>query len=88
MDSEILEDLLRVWIDDVRETHPSGGQVALVGWRERKSAPPLTISLARFQSYRARTEAALVQELLDYIEEAGLTEINYKVLDIDQVLVW
>lgn len=79
---------LKDFVEHVREDAPSGGQWTLDGKRERRSAPPLVVSLARFQSYRARTEAALIQELEDYIDEAGLSTLNFKVLDIDQVLIW
>lgn len=83
----MIENTLRNLIDYIREELPDHGSIDLPGERERRSAPPLTIGLARFQSYRARTEAALVQELTDYIEEAGLPTLNFKVLDEESVVI-
>lgn len=80
---------LRLLIDHIREELPDEISWTFPGERTPTGVPPLTVGLARFQSYRARTEAALVQELSDYIEEAGLNTVHFKVVD-DQstVLVW
>ncbi len=84
-----IEARLKDFIEHVREDAPSGGQWVLPDSdRIPYGEPPLVVSLARFQSYRARTEAALVEELLDYVETGNLGVINFKVLDIDQVLIW
>lgn len=48
----------------------------------------MVVGLARFQSYRGRTQAALIQELSDYVEEAGLNFIRYEVLDDGNVILW
>lgn len=88
MISEVLEYSLRQFIEHVREDAPSGGRWFINEGRIPFGEPPLTVSLARFQSYRARTEAALVEELADYVEVGNLGVINFKVLDIDQVLIW
>lgn len=84
-----MENELRLLIDYIREEQPSEISWTFPGERTPTGVPPLTVGLARFQSYRARTEAALVQELSDYIEEAGLGTVHFKVID-DQstVLVW
>lgn len=84
-----MEERLKLLIDYIREGEITEGPWSIPGQRVRKSAPPLVIGLARFQSYRARTEAALVQELTDYIEEAGLSILNFKILDEDlEVILW
>lgn len=57
--------------------------------RTPAGVPPLVIGLARFQSYRGRTEAALIQELEDYVEEAGVNKLHYQVVDEEStVLLW
>lgn len=83
----MIESTLLNLIDYIREELPSYGSIDLPGERERQSAPPLTVGLARFQSYRGRTEAALVQELTDHIDEAGLDTLNFKVLDEESVVI-
>lgn len=83
-----IEENLRRFIDVIREDGSQRGTWSLTGFRTPSGAPPLTVSLARFQSYRRRTEAALIQELADYIEEAGIETINYQVLDDGLVLIW
>ena len=83
----MLENTLRNLIDHIREDLPSEGRVDLSDVvASPTGAPPLVIGLARFQSYRARTEAALVQELEDYIEEAGLTVLHFKVIDSESTV--
>lgn len=83
----MLENTLRNLIDHIREDLPSEGRVDLFGnvpsavWGE-----PLIVGLARFQSYRRRTEAALLEELTDYIEEHGLTVLHFKVIDEDSTV--
>lgn len=85
----MLENTLRNLIDHIREDLPPEGRVDLSDVvASPTGAPPLVIGLARFQSYRARTESALVQELADYIEDAGLSVLNFKILDDSQVLIW
>lgn len=83
-----LEENLRRFIDVIREDGSQRGTWSLTGFRTPSGSPPLTVSLARFQSYRRRTEAALIQELADYIKEAGIEAINYQVLDNGLVLIW
>ncbi len=83
-----LEENLRRFIDVIREDGSQRGVWGLTGSRIPSGAPPLTVSLARFQSYRRRTEAALIQELAEYVGEAGLGVINYQVLDDGLVLIW
>lgn len=84
-----IEARLKDFVEHVREDAPSRGTYTLPDSdRIPYGEPPLVISLARFQSYRARTEAALVQELLDYVEEGNLGVINFKVLPDNQVLIW
>lgn len=88
MEPPVLENTLRNLIDHIREDLPSEGRVDLSDVvASPTGAPPLVIGLARFQSYRARTEAALVQELVDYIEEAGLTVLHFKVIDSESTVV-
>lgn len=85
----MLENTLRNLIDHIREDLPSEGRVDLFGERKPIGSPPLVVGLARFQSYRARTEAALVQELTDYVEESGITVLHFKVIDSEStVIVW
>ena len=83
-----IEAEVRQFIDYFREEDPYEGTWSFPGRRTPTGAPPLVISLARFQSFRARTEAALVQELADYLEEAGLQLLHYIVQQDDQVLIW
>lgn len=84
----MIEDRLRLLIEYVREGWITEGPWAIPGSRVRTGEPPLVVGLARFQSYRSRTESALVQELADYIEDAGLSVLNFKILDDSQVLIW
>lgn len=77
-----MDERLKLLIEYVREGWITEGPWRIPGQRERDhSVPSLVVGLARFQSYRARTEAALVQELTDYIEEAGLSQLNFEVHD-------
>lgn len=75
-------------IDLIREDGAAEGKFAVAVGRKPTGIPPLTVSLARFQSYRRRTEAALIQELEDYAEEAGLDFLAFKVLPNGQVILW
>jgi hypothetical protein len=69
-------------IDIIREDGAHEGVWPLGGDRQRDhSVPSLVVGLARFQSYRGRTEAALIQELEDYIEEAGIINLHFEVHD-------
>lgn len=88
--SSVLEERLRTLIDYVREGEFTDGKWAIPGARRSTGEPPLVVGLARFQSYRARTEAALVEELTDYVEAAGLSLwLNLKVIEEEsQVLIW
>ncbi len=76
-------------IDCIREDGEQEG-TWLVGFSQpaRTGIQPLVIGLARFQSYRGRTQAALIQELQDYVDEGGLTVLHFKVLDDSQVILW
>lgn len=83
-----LEQSLLELIDLIREDAPRRG-----GWplpsvdRGSGNFYVFTISLARFQSYRRRTEAALVQELTDYVNETGVSYIEWEIVDVD-VHLW
>lgn len=76
------------FIDLIREDDVHDGTWDLGVERTPTGAPPLVVGLARFQSYRGRTQAALIQELEDYIEEAGLSEIHWSVTLEDEVILW
>lgn len=84
----LFEVLLKAFVDYVREDDPSEGSFALDYRRTPLGGPPLVVGLARFQSYRARTEAALVQELYDWVESENIGVINFKVLQDDTVILW
>lgn len=88
MDLEVVEASLRQFIDHVREDGPSDGRWILNEGRVRLGGPPVVIGLARFQSYRARTEAALVQELTDWVELDNIGTINFHVNQNDDVILW
>jgi len=84
----LLEDILLRVIESIREDGVQETREIIGRGRTLTGEPPLVIGLARFQSYRARTQAALVQELVDYIDDAQLNVVHFKVLDDSQVLVW
>ena len=84
----MLEDVLLGVIESIREDGVQETREIIGRGRTLTGEPPLVIGLARFQSYRARTQAALVQELVDYIDDAQLNVVHFKVLDDSQVLVW
>lgn len=77
-------------IDLIREDCVDEGVWRTGRWRQRNhGVPSLVVGLARFQSYRGRTEAALKQELIDYIEEAGITDLHFRVHeDVGVVQLW
>lgn len=64
-----LESNLRRFIDVIREDGSERGTWSL-GQSGQRVGDSLTVGLARFQSYRGRTEAALVQELEDFVQSA------------------
>ena len=80
MSPELLT-ILKTWIESVREDGVSEGEIALPG--PGKTFDGTQISLARFQSYRGRTEAALLEELEDLA--AGAKTLKFKTNDI---IVW
>ena len=77
-------------IDLIREDDVTEGLWHHPGQRKPVPDPySLTISLARFQSYRRRTEAALIQEIEDWVEENGFTQFLYRVNQDDgTVVLW
>ena len=78
----MFEDSLRNFIDVIREDGSQRGAWSLPPHQyESVDVPSLVISLPRFQSYRGRTEAALIQELEEYIVESGKKSLNYEVFD-------
>jgi hypothetical protein len=88
MEPPVLENTLRNLIDHIREDHPSDGRVTIGDFvASPTSCPPLVVGLARFQSYRARTEAALVQELTDFVEESGASTLRFKVIDSESIVI-
>lgn len=60
---------LRKFIDVIREDGSEAGVWSLPG-TVRPETDSITVSLARFQSYRGRTEAALVQELEEFVQSS------------------
>jgi hypothetical protein len=80
MSAELLT-ILKTWIEEVREDGVSEGTVGLPG--AGKPFEGTQISLARFQSYRGRTTAALLEELEDLA--TGAKTLKFKTTDI---LVW
>lgn len=74
-----LADTLRRLIDDVREGRSTDGEILVPGPVGRRVPDQITVGLARFQSYRARTEAALVQELTDLVADANAFHLSYEV---------
>lgn len=84
-----MDERLKLLIEYIREGWITEGPWLVPGRRTYKSVPALTIGLARFQSYRARTEAALVQELTDYIEEAGIILLDFEINEEEStVILW
>lgn len=77
----VLEQDLHDFVDYVRESGEESGTWALEGFCviPAREVEPLTIGLARFQSYRARTEAALVQELGEFVDESGAQYLTFQV---------
>lgn len=76
-------------IETIREEGPETGVWATGEIHAPTGEPPLIVSLYRFQSYRARTQSALKQEIEDYIVEAGLSQLHWKVLaGSAQVILW
>ncbi len=76
-------------IDLIREDDVHEGVWAVGEGRTPTGEPPLVVGLARFQSYRGRTQAALIEELEEYVETAGLNRLHYKVLDEEStVILW
>lgn len=75
-------------IDLIREDGTTEGAVAVGQGYSPTGEQPLVIGLARFQSYRGRTQAALIQELEDYVVDAGLNTLHFKVLDDSTVILW
>lgn len=68
-DEDALDDSLRRFADAIREDGHRSGIWYLPG--EGNHFPDsLTVSLARFQSYRGRTRAALIEELSDFAKGA------------------
>lgn len=78
MDPE-LEQEIRQLVDDVREGRAVKGTIPVSGFIGPPTEDSLTASLARFQSHRARTEAALVQEIVDLVEESNAQYLSYEV---------
>ena len=75
-----LEREIRTLIDDVREGRTIKGTVGVSGLIGPPVEDVITVGLARFQSYRARTEAALVQEIVDLVEDCNAQHLTYEVL--------
>lgn len=75
-----LEQEIRELVDDIREGRTTSGTIALTGWAGPTSEDQITVGLARFQSYRARTEAALVQEIADLVDENHAQYLTYRVV--------
>ena len=74
-----LEREIRTLIDDVREGRTLSG-VLTFPWTSVATPDVITVGLARFQSHRARTEAALVQEIVDLVEDCNAQQLTYEVL--------
>lgn len=78
----MLEDSLRNFIDVIREDGSQRGVWSLPPHEfKRVDQNSLLVSLPRFQSYRGRTEAILLQELVEYVTESGVRSLNYEVFD-------
>lgn len=74
-----LESEIRQLIDDVREGRTTRGTIPVSGYIGQQEGGWVTVGLARFQSYRARTEAALVQEIVELVEESNAQYLTYVV---------
>lgn len=84
-----MEERLKLLIDYIREDGAIDGAVTVSdAVASPTGIPPLVVGLARFQSYRGRTQAALIQELEDYVDEGGLNTLRFKVLDNSTVILW
>lgn len=70
--------ILKTLIEEIREDGTSEGVISLGG--PGVPADALTVSLARFQSYRGRTTAALLEELEDFV--LGASKLQWSVDDI------
>lgn len=75
----MLEQEIRQLIDDVREGRTVKGTIPVSGFIGPPGEDSMTAGLARFQSYRARTEAALVQEIVDLVEGSNAQYLSYEV---------
>lgn len=73
-----LTTILKTLIEEVRENFLREGEVGLPG--PGKEWEGITISLARFQSYRRRTEAALLEELEEFCQ--GGKTLKFSTSDI------
>lgn len=81
-----LRETIKNLIEVIREgDFPGSEEIDLPG--EGKEWGGVTISLARFQSYRARTEAALIEELEDVLIDAKRVYVSvvdvYVYLDVE-----
>lgn len=74
-----LEAEIRQLIDDVREGRTTSGTIAVSGFIGPPSPDSITVGLPRFQSHRARTEAALVTEIVDLVEDSNAQYLTYVV---------
>lgn len=75
-----LEREIRTLIDDVREGRTVKETISASGFIGPPVEDTITVGLARFQSYRARTEAALIQEIVDLVEDCNAQYLTYEVL--------
>lgn len=75
-------------IDLIREDGAIEGAITVGQGYTPTGEPPLVVGLARFQSYRGRTQAALIQELEAYVEDGRLNTLHFKVLDDSTVILW
>jgi hypothetical protein len=70
--------ILKTFVEDVRENGKTEGVIYLGG--PGKKLDWVDISLARFQSYRGRTTAALLEELEDLV--VGAEYLHFQTNDI------
>lgn len=69
--------LLKKLIDDIREGDAHDGVVRLKPTLDERPwglVDSLKVGLARFQSYRGRTEAALLDELEDFTHDKSMLQ--------------